>query len=60
MLVAQAYAQRNDKEEAFAWMQRAYDAHDDRLMYLKINPLLEKIRADPRHAALVKKMGLPP
>ena len=60
VLVAHVHARRGEKDEAFAWLQRAYDAHEDRLMYLKTNQLLDGLRDDPRYAELLKKMNLPP
>jgi serine/threonine-protein kinase len=57
--IAQIYAHRNDKDQAFAWLDRAYEGHDTGLpQYLKGDPLLENLRGDPRYAALLQKMNL--
>ena len=58
--VADIYAHRGDVEQAFAWLDRAYELHDFGLvLYLKGDPLLKSLRADPRYAALLRKLNLP-
>jgi len=57
--IAEAYAWRGEPEQAFVWLDRAYAQHDGGLASLKVDPLLFKLRSDPRYAALLAKMGLP-
>lgn len=45
-------------DEGFEWAERAYEEHDPGLLWLRIDPLLEALRSDPRYLALVKRMGL--
>jgi len=47
---------RND--EGFKWLNKAYAEHDSWLCWLKIEPLLNNIRSEPRYTALLKKMNL--
>ena len=54
-----AYAGLGDKDEAFAWLERAYTERRGRLASLLVEPLLEPLRADPRFADLVHRVGLP-
>ena len=58
--VAEVYAWRGERDAAFAWLERAHAQHDGILVQIKFDPLLTKLRSDPRFAAMVKKMGLPP
>jgi serine/threonine-protein kinase len=58
--IAQVYAWRGDRAPAFEWLERSYLERDTGLRYLKYDPLLRKLRGDPRFNALVKKMNLPP
>ena len=53
------YAELGDKDQAFRWLNTAYQEHDWLLGDLKTNLLLDSIRADPRFAELVRKVGLP-
>jgi adenylate cyclase len=57
--IAQAYAWRGDKDQAFAWLDRAYAIHDSGLVRLPYDPAMDPLRDDPRFIALVRKMGFP-
>jgi CubicO group peptidase (beta-lactamase class C family)/tetratricopeptide (TPR) repeat protein len=57
--IAAAYAELGDKEEAFQWLNTAFQEHDEDLMSLKTDFTLDPIRSDPRFAELVRKVGLP-
>src|SRR6266478_2948467 len=57
--IAQVYAFRNQSDEAFDWLDRAYAQHDSGLVGTKVDPLLKSLRKDPRYAAFLKKLNLP-
>jgi len=57
--IALIYAGLKDNDNAFAWLEKAYDAHDKGLTYLKIDPGLDPLRSDPRFGSLMKRVGLP-
>ncbi len=52
------YIGLGDKEQAFAWLDRAYAARDWRLRELKAWPLFDSLRSDPRFTRLLKQMHL--
>jgi TolB-like protein len=53
------YANRHDFERVFALLDQAYDLHDPGLaVFVKGDPLLQSLRADPRYKALLRKMKL--
>jgi TolB-like protein/DNA-binding winged helix-turn-helix (wHTH) protein len=58
-IIATLYADLGDKEQAFYWLNIAYQEHDWLLISLKTNFRLDPIRSDPRLAELVRKVGLP-
>ncbi len=45
-------------DQAFAWMERAREERRGWLCYLKVEPLLDEVRGDPRFRALVEAMRL--
>jgi TolB-like protein/tetratricopeptide (TPR) repeat protein len=47
-----------DIDEAFLWMERAVDAPDRLIEPIRGYPFLDPLRADPRFAALLRKMNL--
>jgi TolB-like protein len=49
----------NDKDEAFAWLNKAYELRDPQLTYLKVGPKFAPLRSDPRFQDLLRRMGLP-
>jgi serine/threonine protein kinase/TolB-like protein len=57
--IAQLYADLGDKDQAFRWLNTAYQERDSSLEGLKTDFLLDPIRSDPRFAELVRKVGLP-
>src|SRR5712672_943092 len=57
--IAEIYAFRNQTDEAFEWLDRAYSQRDPSLMSTKMDPLLKSLHNDPRFAALLKKLNLP-
>jgi serine/threonine-protein kinase len=60
MLIAEAYAVRGQKDQAFKWLDRAFTQKDDSLSYFKGDPLLQKsLASDPRYKAFLRKMNLP-
>jgi TolB-like protein/Flp pilus assembly protein TadD len=58
--IAETYAWFGDRERALQWLERAYAQHDSGLPYLRSDALLRSLHGDPRFAALLRKMKLPP
>ena len=57
--IAEVYAFRNQSDEAFEWLDRAYAQRNTGLISTKVNPLLYKLHKDPRFAAFLKRLDLP-
>ena len=57
--IAELYADLGDKDQAFRWLNIAYQERDFWMQGLKTNFLLDPLRSDPRFAELVRKVGLP-
>jgi tetratricopeptide (TPR) repeat protein len=57
--VAQLYADLGNKDQAFKWLDTAYQERDFDLIGLNTDFLLDPLRSDPRFAELVRKAGLP-
>jgi serine/threonine protein kinase/tetratricopeptide (TPR) repeat protein len=53
------YAELNDKDQAFTWLEKAYSEKSDLLGFIKVAPELDRLHSDPRYVALLKKMNLP-
>jgi len=59
MSIAEVYAFRGQIEEAFEWLERAIAQKEIATAYIKGDPLLSSLVADPRYARCLRKMNLP-
>jgi TolB-like protein len=57
--ISEIYAWRGQKDQAFAWLDRAFAQHDGGLTELKSDELMVSLRPDARFSALLHKMKLP-
>jgi TolB-like protein len=57
--LALIHACLKDKEQAFLWLQRAYQERSARLALIKIDPRLDFLRSDPRFNDLLRRMNFP-
>ena len=57
--IAVVYANRNDLDKAFAWLDRAFQLHDGWVPWMPWDPLLKNLRGDPRYKAFLRKLNLP-
>jgi TolB-like protein/Flp pilus assembly protein TadD len=53
------YAWVDNSDKAFRWMDVAYEQRDSFLAEILSNPLLARLKSDPRWPAFLDKMGLP-
>jgi eukaryotic-like serine/threonine-protein kinase len=57
--IAALYAGLGEKDEAFRWLNAAYEERDYQIESLRTDFRLDPVRSDPRFAELVGKVGLP-
>jgi len=58
MYLAAIHVGLGEKGEAFRLLDSAYRQRIDRLVYLKVEPLADPLRSDPRFQQLLNKIGL--
>jgi TolB-like protein len=57
--IATVYGFRGESDEAFKWLDRAYEQKDFGLSTIKYTLEFDKLHDDPRYKAFLKKMNLP-
>ena len=55
---ALAYTALGDKDEAFEWLEKAFEVREGRMTLMKADPLLAPLHSDPRFTDLLKRVGL--
>jgi TolB-like protein/DNA-binding winged helix-turn-helix (wHTH) protein/Tfp pilus assembly protein PilF len=58
--VAQVHAWRGEREQAFHWLERAYQERDGGILSIKVDPVFRSLHDDPRYASLLVRLRLPP
>ncbi len=46
------------KDEALEWLEQAFTDRDGSMVLLKVDPVFDQLRSDPRFVSLLKRMGL--
>jgi serine/threonine protein kinase/Tfp pilus assembly protein PilF len=58
--LAVLYGALGERDQAFASLEKAYEAHDLQLQYLGVSPTFDPLRSDPRFQDLLRRVGLRP
>ncbi len=58
LYIAMVYTGLGDKDQAFAWLDKAYAERCEYLVYLPTEPIADPLRGDPRFSALLQRLGL--
>jgi serine/threonine-protein kinase len=47
-----------NNDQAIAWLEKGYAAHSNGLTAIKVDPLYDPLRGDPRFQDLLRRVGL--
>ena len=56
--IALIYSVMGKRDQAFEWLEEAYEDRNDQLIWLKGDPRMDPLRSDPRFVTLIRKLGL--
>jgi DNA-binding winged helix-turn-helix (wHTH) protein/TolB-like protein/predicted Zn-dependent protease len=57
--VARIYAALGDSDQSITWLSKAYEQRAGWIIYLKVDPIFDSIRSDPRFTDLLGRMKFP-
>jgi tetratricopeptide (TPR) repeat protein len=57
--IALIHAGLGEKDQAFEWLEKAYELRDQGMSFLKVEPPLDPLRSDPRFQDLLRRMHFP-
>jgi TolB-like protein/Tfp pilus assembly protein PilF len=57
--VGRIYVALGQTEEAFLWLETAYEQRANWMVYLKVDPVFDDLRSDPRFQDLMRRMNFP-
>jgi tetratricopeptide (TPR) repeat protein len=58
-VIAALQAALGEKDQAFASLDKGYDERDNLLVLLKVEPMFDRLRSDPRFTNLLRRVGFP-
>ena len=56
--IASIYAGLGEREQAFNWLDKSVERRFGPMIYLKVNPIWDNLRTDPRFARYLSRVGL--
>jgi tetratricopeptide (TPR) repeat protein len=57
-MIALLYASLNQKDEAFAWLNKACDERDPQIIWFHLDPQLDSLHSDHRFTELIERLGI--
>ena len=55
--IARIYAGLDEKDQAFQWLEKAYQEHVTSLLFLKVDENFSRLHSDPRFQNLLQRIG---
>ena len=55
--MAMIYGGLGESDQAFAWLNKAYDDRDALLVFLQVEPVFDGLRSDARFDQLLQRVG---
>lgn len=56
--IASIYGALGDKNRAFTWLEKATEQRDSYILRIKVDPVFDKIRSDPRYRRLLETLNV--
>ncbi len=57
--ISYVYAALREADAAFEWLEKAYERRSMPLTWIRVNPIFDPLRSDPRSDDLLRRIGFP-
>jgi len=57
--LALIYVGLDERDQAFAWLEKAYEQRAFQLQWIKLEPRFDRLQSDRRFQDLMRRMGIP-
>jgi len=57
--IATIYSGLCDKDEAFHWLNRGVEQRSASMVFLKCDPIFDRLHSDPRFSEVLRRIGFP-
>jgi serine/threonine-protein kinase len=57
--IALIYNGLGERDQTLAWLEKGYEQRDPKMVFLKVEPKWNNLRADPRFQDLLRRVGFP-
>jgi hypothetical protein len=58
IFIAMDYAELGERDQAFAWLGKAFEERSGWLLEVKVDPAWDKLRTDSRFDGLIQRVGI--
>jgi TolB-like protein/DNA-binding winged helix-turn-helix (wHTH) protein/tetratricopeptide (TPR) repeat protein len=58
--IALVYAGLGDRTQFFVWLEKSYQERSPLIIRMRVEPMLDPFRADPRFQQILRRVGFPP
>lgn len=59
-LIAMGYARQGNVEQALTWLEKGVEARDPAILTVKVEPVFDVVRANPRYTKLLQRLNITP
>ncbi|HXE75090.1 MAG TPA: protein kinase [Candidatus Xenobia bacterium] len=57
--IAALFLTLGDRERTFEWLEKAHATHSEEMLIIKVDPVFDPLRSDPRFRQLLQQMNFP-
>jgi len=56
MVLGTIFFEVGNPDQGFGWLERSYESHETEMSWLKMEPIIQTYKSDPRYEEIYQKM----